>query len=366
MLKRLFGKSQPVSQTIQRPRRSTASRWAAVMPELGRRVRVVDIQRETPDAVSVRIVPCDGGALTFAAGQYLTHCFEVDGEILRRAYSLCVAPGGDSLAFTCKRVEGGRVSGFVCERLQVGDEYEVRGPSGDFQLPADEAGAPLLFVAAGSGITPCMSLLETALQRDPQRQVTLVYASRDQDQIIFRQRLDALVEQYANLQVRHVLSRPQPGWTGEQGRLDMDRLSRLAPLDHRTEVFLCGPEALMDDLQAQLPEYGVASARIHRENFRSVNHATAEHPSTPQAIVFRRSGVELQQQPGQSILEAAMAGGVALDFSCTVGGCAACKVKVVSGRVTLDEPNCLSEQEQGEGYTLACSAYALEAVELDA
>ena len=120
MLKRLFGRdrgakpSSATRQTIARPqRRRDASRWAAVMPELGRRVRVTRIERETPDAVSVVLEPLDGRPLSFRAGQYLTHCLDVDGQQLRRAYSLSVAPGGE-LCFTCKRVDGGRVSAFLC------------------------------------------------------------------------------------------------------------------------------------------------------------------------------------------------------------------------------------------------------------
>ncbi len=360
MLKRLFKSSAPVPQTIAR--RSAAKRWDSVLPALGRQVRVQAIERETPDSVTVTIAPVDGGPLSFAAGQYLTHCFKIDGEVHRRAYSLCVGEGAQEPAFTCKRVEGGRVSRYVCESLQVGDEYEVRGPTGTFCLP--EGSAPLLFVAAGSGITPCLSLMETALARDPQRAVTLLYASREQSRIIFRQRLEALAAAHPGLRVIHVLSQPAPGWEGESGRIDSARVLALAPPGPDTEVFLCGPAALMDELGAGLA--AAACSRIHREDFRSVNHATAAHPQTPQTIHFRRSGRQVEQQPGQSLLEAALAGEVALDFSCTVGGCAACKVKVLRGRIALDEPNCLSAQEQAEGYTLACSAYALEAVELDA
>ncbi len=360
MLKRLFKSSAPAAQTIAR--RSAAKRWASVVPTLGRRVRVERIDRETPDSVTVTIAPVDGGPLAFAAGQYLTHCFEVDGEIQRRAYSLSVPEGAGELAFTCKQVSDGCVSRYVCQQLQVGDEYEVRGPSGEFQLPAGNG--PLVFVAAGSGITPCFSLLSTALARDPQRSITLIYGSRDQVHIIFRERLETLAAAHPNLRVVHVLSQPQSGWDGEVGHIDSERLLRLAAPGPDSEIFLCGPGALMDDLTAGLSAAGCG--RVHREDFRSVNHATAAHPDLPQTIVFRRSGQQVEQQPGQSILEAALANDIALDFSCTVGGCAACKVKVLRGRIALDEPNCLSAQEQAEGYTLACSAFALEAVELDA
>ncbi len=365
MLKRLFSRTEPVSQTIPRPARvNQSSRWAAVMPPLGRRVRVCRIERETAAAVTVSIEPVDGGVLGFAAGQYLTHCFEVDGQVLRRAYSLSVPEGSAVLAYTCKAVAGGQVSQHVCEQLAVGDEYEVRGPSGEFRLAPGHD--PLVFVAAGSGITPVISLLETALQTDPERSICLVYANRCQADIIFAQRLAGLEQRFAQLRVIHVLTRAEADWTGERGRLNGHRVLELARPAQHSQFYVCGPAALMDVINGDLQQAGVDAESIHREDFRSVNHAAVEHPKAVQTINFLKTGRAVAQQPGQSILDAALAQGVELSFSCTVGGCAACKIKVVQGRTALDEPNCLSPDEREQGFVLACSAYALEPIEVEA
>lgn len=334
------------------------------MPPQERRVRVSRIERLTPDSVCVFITPVDGGVWTYRAGQYLTHSLRIDGKTLRRPYSICVAEGARELGFACKRVDGGVVSGYICDQLAVGDEYAVRGPAGDFCLPPEPA--PLLLIAAGCGITPIISLLETALESDPYQAVELVYASRDQSAIMFAERLAQLAERYAKLNVRHILSRPQPGWDGLSGRLDAATLRQLLTPTADTHIYLCGPKAMMDTLGAALREDGVAEDAIHCEAFTPAARAVQGHPDAPQTVHFSRTGQSVVQAPGQSILDAALAQGVGLDFSCTVGGCAACKVRVVKGATLMDEPNCLSAAEREQGYTLACSAYALEAVEIDA
>jgi ring-1,2-phenylacetyl-CoA epoxidase subunit PaaE len=324
--------------------------------------------RETPDAVTVFIEPVAGGAMAWRAGQYLTHCFTVKGQKLRRAYSMSQAQSSSTadLAFTCKAVGAGRVSQYIGHQLAVGDEYEVRGPSGEFCLSATQT--PLVFIAGGSGITPVISLLETALREQPDRSAYLVYASRNQAHLLFGSRLESLTQQYPNLRVISVLTQPASTWSGERGHLDAARLLALVPAVHCSDAhwYLCGPMALMDALEPALKDAGVVAERLHRENFRSVNHAAAAHPDSPQAIRFLRSGVTIQQQPGQTILDAALANGIALDFSCTVGGCAACKIKLNDGPITMDEPNCLSEAERAQGFALACSAYALGAIEVEA
>lgn len=334
------------------------------MPPLDRRVRVTRIERETDDAVSVSITPVDGGHWTYRAGQYLTHCFTINGVDVRRPYSISVAEGAREIAFACKRVEGGLVSNYLCDELAVGDEYAVRGPSGDFCLT--QASGPLLFIAAGCGITPIMSLIETALTQDPERTITLIYANRDQNSIMFAKRLDALAGRYDNFKITHVLSQPQAGWSGARGRLDPARLASLVTLSSDIEAYLCGPQAMMDDVAGALRDLGLAASALHQEVFTPAAKAVHAHPTESQTLFFTRSDRSIEQAPGQSILDAALANGVALDFSCTVGGCAACKVRVSKGSTLMDEPNCLSDSERAAGYVLACSAYAVDAVEIDA
>ena len=358
----MFGADRRI--VLPRPH-SAAKRWAlsagAATATSGRRLRVVDIVRDTADAVTLHLACIDGAPLPFKAGQYLTHCFEVDGQSLKRAYSISAAEG-QPLACTIKAVAQGAASQYALNDLKVGDEYQALGPSGDFTLPADGQ-CPLAFLAAGSGITPVISLIETALRQNPARSIRLVYASRRQGQIIFESRLRALVLAHPSLQIVHVLSQPTKGWKGERGRLDGPHAAALLAAPTDAEVFLCGPAELMDATAGALK---LPAAQIHRERFLAAPRHTRALPTSPQEIQFRRSGKSATQRPGESLLQAGLRAGIALPFSCTVGGCAACKLKVLDGEVQLDEPNCLSPEERAEGYTLSCSSYCLGPVVIDA
>lgn len=347
-------------------RKDPSARWASAAASAvpRHRVRVAGVQRETPDVITLLLEPLTGQSVPFTAGQYLTHCFEVDGTVVKRAYSISAAEG-DQLACTIKAIENGVASGFVFDHLDQGYEYTVIGPSGDFTLPTDTA-APLAFLAAGSGITPVIALIDTALQQNPDRVVNLVYASRRQTEIIFAERLAQLERKYPNLTITHVLSRPDDGWTGLTGRLDDEHAAQLIQATPGAEIYLCGPEDLMVATAAALLADGVAANRVHQERFYASARHTTPLPSMAQPIEFRRSNLTVIAQPGETILEAGLRNGVNLAFSCTVGGCGACKVPVVSGAVSVDEPNCLTDVEKSDGCTLACSAYALEPTVIDA
>lgn len=364
--------------TLFRPRKSNpvvlprpdgpSRRWGQSGTASARRsVRVVEVIRETDDAVTLVLEVTDGRPVEFRAGQYLTHCFAIDGVTVKRAYSISAAEG-DRLACTVKVIDGGVVSGFVHRDVAAGYEYTVLGPSGDFVLPGvDENDAvPLAFLAAGSGITPVIGMIETALRQSPEREISLVYASRRQSEIIFARRLSALAANYPQLRVVHVLSQPASAWPGETGRLTGERAAALLAPSLDAQVFLCGPPELMDATTAALTSGAVDAGRIHRERFYAAPQHTRTLPTEPHDLEFRITGRTVTQQPGETILEAGLRSGVKLDFSCTVGGCAACKLKVISGAVTVDEPNCLSDRERSDGYILSCSAYAQESVVLDA
>jgi ferredoxin-NADP reductase len=349
--------------TVDRPH-GPARRWAHGAHGLVRRVvRVTAVARETDDAVTVTVEADDGKPILFRAGQYLTHVFDVDGEPLRRAYSMSCREGGQA-SFTAKAVAGGRISAHLLSRIKPGDRHSVLGPSGEFLLA--DGDHRLLFVAGGSGITPVVSLIETALAQSPLRPVRLVYASRTQADIIFRERIAALAQTHPRFSVIHVLSNPGEGWGGERGRLDAGRVCALLQPGPGDEVYLCGPAGLMDSAAAGLASAGVPAARIHRERFLAAPRATQARPVEPQEIEFRVSGRRVTQRVGESILDAGLREGVDLSFSCTVGGCASCKVLVTGGRFALNEPNCLSTEERAAGYTLACSSFALEPLVVDA
>lgn len=346
------------------PPKEPSSRWGKSTTVPRHRVRVVGVERETPDALTLILESVSGTPMRFRAGQYLTHCFDIDGATVKRAYSISAAEG-DQLACTVKTVENGLASHFVHSELAVGYEYTVIGPSGDFLLPADPA-PPLAFLAAGSGITPVMAMIDTALRADPDRTISLVYASRRQSEIIFAERLAKLAGDHPGLTITQALSRPDEDWAGLTGRLDGEQAAQLLQARPDAQFYLCGPEALMAETAAALIADGVGAARIHSEQFYAAARHTTPLPTIPQPIEFRRSKLTIVAQPGETILEAGLRHGVKLDYSCTVGGCGACKVQMVSGAVSIDEPNCLTDAEKAGGYTLSCSAYALEPAVVDA
>lgn len=334
-----------------------ARRWALHAPVAPPRwMRVAKLQRETADAVTLTLAPEDGRTLPFKAGQYLTHCFEIDGAEERRAYSLSSAEGGE-LACTIKLLPDGRASRYIAERLKVGDRYRVIGPGGDFILDPVQQG-PLVLLAAGSGITPVISLLETALTQQPTRAVRLVTINRNRAHAIFHERLAALAARHPSLDYAAV-------FTADSGRPDAPALAGLLRPDAPAQVYLCGPQALMDAAENGLRATGFDVTRIHRERFVPAPRHQPR-PTEPQDIFFRRSERTVTQQPGETILEAGTRAGLRLDFSCTVGGCGHCKVRIVDGQVRLDEPNCLTPDERSAGYTLACSACATTPITVDA
>ena len=358
----MFG-SRPKRVVLPRPN-GASRRWQRSGQALARRaVRVLEVQRETPQAVTLVIEAEDERPFTFSAGQYLTHCFEIAGQEVKRAYSLSAAEGSRA-ACTIKALDGGRASDFVLRQLKPGHRYSILGPSGDFKLdPAHEG--PLVFLAGGSGITPVISLIETALAQNPTRRMRLVYANRCEEEIIFAARLEQLRWKHPALEIVHVLSRPAAGWGGERGRLDAARAAQLLALEDAV-YYLCGPSGLMNAAEQGLRERGVAADRIRHERFLAAAHISEKRPTTPQEIVFRRSHKVVTQQPGETMLEAGLREGLPLPFSCTVGGCGSCKVQIAEGTVALNEPNCLSPEERAAGFTLACSAYALQRVVVEA
>lgn len=333
-----------------------ARRWSLYAPAASRMVRVVEIRRETATAVTVVLESEDGRPLPFRAGQYLTHCFDVGGEPMRRAYSISSAEG-QRLACTIKALADGRVSQHVVQKLKAGDRYAVLGPSGDFVLP-DDTQSPLLFLAGGSGITPVASLIETALAQNPARAIRLAYVNREPSQAIFGERLERLAARHPSFQIKLL-------WTGRKTRPDAASLVRALHPASNAIAYLCGPQGLMDAGLFALRAAGFPEARIHRERFLAAPRPQPR-PKAAQQIVFQRSGRNVAQQPGESILDAALRAGLKLDFSCTVGGCGHCKIKVVSGTTLINEPNCLSDAERADGWTLACSACATEPLTVDA
>lgn len=265
---------------------------------------------------------------------------------------------------TVKRVAGGRVSNHLVDHAKVGDVLQARGPSGVFTVaPNPSASRELLLVAGGSGITPIASIAESVLAAEPKSRVFLVFGNRAREDVIFRERLAALQARHGQrFVVEHVL---ETTTDGTPGRLDAItqrvRIEALGVELSRVEVFVCGPTPVMEAAREATRALGIPSERVHEERFTSPEQRTAVvMPRGPQTVLVTLGGTKrrIAQQEGQTLLEAGLAGGIPMPFSCAMGGCAACKVRLVDGDVVQEEPNCLTTAERDAGFVLACCSRA--------
>jgi ring-1,2-phenylacetyl-CoA epoxidase subunit PaaE len=330
-----------------------------------RTLRVARVIRETPDAVSLYLVDPTGRRISFIPGQFLTVIVTLpSGEVVRRAYSISNVPDEDGAIaearITIKRIAGGVVSNQLNDAVIEGATFEVLGPSGHFTTTfAPGRSRHLVLFAGGSGITPLMSIAATVLMREPESRVSLVYGSRSARDIIFHDELDVLAKAHGGRFVlRHVLTNPQTGFSGRTGLLDRDctnaELEGLSPAD---EYFVCGPEPMMQAVREALESRSVRSSSIREERYSSPSRRVRpEAPLVPQRMLVRVGGAErsVVAKAGQTLLEAGLEAAIPMPFSCSMGGCAACRVKLVQGDVVSDEPNCLSADERRDGFVLAC------------
>lgn len=355
------------SPTIDRPKpaRGALVSLPRKSPDMARRLRVVKVVEETKDAISIYLTEADGSEIQFQPGQFLSVDVDVDGERLRRAYSLASAclPGVPR-HITVKRIEAGRCSNQLNDTIREGDELRVLGPSGNFTVePRSVNARQLVMIAGGSGITPIMSILETVLRVERGSRVTLIYGNRGWDDVIFRARLEALRQEFSDrLTVDHVLERPPEWWTGERGLLTADVLgSRLKALnledDGLRRYFLCGPTPMMEAAHEVLSARGIPPSRIAEERFISPEARSEVRGSEKtELVLITKDGHDqgIQVEPGQTVLEAALGAGIDMPFSCAMGGCGACRVRLTSGQLQMEEPNCLSSNERKQGYVLTC------------
>ena len=348
-----------------------ASMWTPTALTVRERVR------ETRDAISLVLAHPDGRPMAFLPGMFFTVVVEVDGQEYRRAYSVSsAAQQPDTATITIKRVAHGKVSNWLCEHIQAKDTLRVLGPSGSFTIdPANGAPAHLLLVGAGSGITPLMSIIRTLLAQQPHTRIQLVYGNRRVGDIIFRQALDQLVQQYGErLHVTHVLEQAPRTWSGETGRLDrstlggvLDRMGIITATLSGMEVFTCGPQPVMEAVAQEMQARGVPVERLHQERFSTSERSTDASPLAPQPVQARLNGQTWSAtvQPGQTLLEAGLEAGAPMPYSCTLGGCGRCRVRLNTGTVEMAEPNCLLPTERAQNYALACIAYPCSAVQFE-
>jgi ring-1,2-phenylacetyl-CoA epoxidase subunit PaaE len=346
-------------------------------------LRVAELERLTDDAVAITFeVPEElREEYRFVAGQHVALRCTIAGDDVRRNYSICTPAGSGRLRVGVKRLPGGVFSSYAMERLRVGDAIEVLTPTGQFHTPLDPAQAKHYgAVAAGSGITPILSILATVLEVEPGSRATLIYANRTSNNIMFLEELEDLKNRHlGRFQLIHVLGDEWREAELLSGRLDRDRftalLDRLVTPDV-DEWFLCGPLDLTETVHDTLVGRGFDPDHIHRELFH-VDTGTARRPPPPAAtdadsgaqvtVVLDGRGTSFTLQPGtEPILDAALRLRNDAPYACKNGVCGTCRAKLVQGRVEMAQNFALERDELERGYVLACQSYpATDQVTLD-
>ena len=326
------------------------------------------VRPQTADGVAVAFdVPDDlTETFRFRPGQYVTLRAEIDGEDVRRSYSICAADHAGHLEVGIKRVEGGAFSSFA-QALKPGDRVEVMPPQGRFTA-AIGGRHDYLLVAAGSGITPCLSIASSVLHGEPDSTVTLVYGNRSAATVMFREEVDGLKDRYpARFRLFHVTSREQQDVGFLNGRVDGERIRALAErglIDPQAfdAAYLCGPEAMIEEVAAALRELGMAEDAVRFELFTTAGakpppvrrEAVAEGATIGIVIDGSRKSVAIDGT--QTVLSAAQSAGLDLPFSCAGGMCCTCRCLVTEGEAAMDVNYSLEDWEVEAGFTLACQA----------
>lgn len=336
-------------------------------------LQVQDARRETADAISLTFAIPDAlrPHFAFRAGQYLTVRTTLDGEEVRRSYSICSGADDGELRIAIKQVEDGVFSVWAQDALTPGTPLEVMTPTGRFGIPPHTAGARVhAGFAAGSGITPVLSIMKTVLAREPDSRFFLFYGSRATADILFRGALEDLKDRYlGRLSVFHVLSQEQQDVDALNGRLDEAKLSLLL---HRIlggltidAAYVCGPFGMIDSVEAALSAMDVPAERIHVERFNSALSGrprpkravkTDAPPHATAAIILDGARTEVPVAEGEAVLDAALRAGLDLPFSCKGGMCSTCRAKLVEGRAEIELNYSLEPWETQAGFILTCQA----------
>ena len=339
------------------------------------KLRVAEVKRETPDAVSVRFELPDAlrEKFAFRAGQHLTFRREIGGEEVRRNYSVCVAPSEGVLKIGVKKIAGGAFSSWVNDELKAGDELDVMAPHGSFCWSFDaNARREYVGFAGGSGITPVLSLMKTALATEPHSRFTLFYGNRNSIGVMFLDEIADLKDRYLDrLSVFHFLEDEEEEIELFNGRLDRakvdDLLSTLVKPAHVDAFFICGPGPMMDAVEEALVARDVEKSRILIERFTTGPLSEAQ-AAAARALEQKAAGLKMSVtlngrrmnvsfDPAQhSILDNVRAAGLPAPFACKGGVCATCRAKVTAGEVSMKVNYGLSEQEIADGYVLTCQA----------
>jgi ring-1,2-phenylacetyl-CoA epoxidase subunit PaaE len=359
-----------MTETTIAPGRAPAARHGVFHP-----LRVAAVSPLTTESVAITFdVPEElRDAYAFTAGQHLTVRLEIEGVEVRRNYSICAAATTGPLRVAVKRLDGGAFSAYATEVLRPGDVVDVMTPTGRFFTPGDPAlGRRYCAVAAGSGITPVISIVATVLETEPESTVTLIYGNRTTGSVMFLDELADLKDRFpTRFRLIHVLSREQQEVELFSGRIDAAKLrllmQNLVGPDSVDDWFLCGPFAMVEEARAVLLDAGVDPRRVHVELFHVEGEAPREASSAPDGtplegsssvtvLLDGRSSTFDLPRGGQRILDAALEVRRDAPYACKGGVCGTCRARLVEGEVSMDRHWALEQDEIDSGFVLACQS----------
>lgn len=340
---------------------------------------IADIRKETPDCVSIAFKVPDElkNSYLFKQGQNLTLRTVMNGEEVRRSYSICSSPMDNELRVAIKEAPYGKFSTWANTSLKKGDVMEVLPPTGTFYTDLDPIHKKrYLAFAAGSGITPVISIIKTALATEPGSSFTLVYCNRNRASIIFKEQLEALKNKYiSRFAIHHILSREKTDADINYGRIDAGKLTQLSnkliDVQKADEIFICGPEQMIFTVTGWLEQRGIDKKKIHFELFTTPgqtagatnrsSYTKQETATGPQSkVTVKLDGIAFDFDlpfEGETILDAALKQGADLPFSCKGGVCSTCKARLIEGQVKMDTNYALEQDEVEAGFILTCQSH---------
>ena len=335
-------------------------------------LEIIGIFEETSQVKTFRLAHADSSSLSFTyePGQFVTFILEIEGKKVRRSYTISSSPTErDFIEVTIKREDKGLVSRYFHDSLKVHDQVEVNVPNGKFYFNGDDHDS-IVLISGGVGVTPMMSAVRYLTARCWSGEIYFLFCARTNNDFIYQQELEYLQARYENLNVLVSMTRAKgTSWMGPQGRFTKEQISGFIPDIQSKRVHVCGPGPMMDAVMEMLAELGVSKEQIKTEAFGGAKPKLKEKPKinaeTSSKIFFKNLNRTVDISPEQTILEVAEEAGVEIENSCRSGTCGMCKVKLLSGKVSMEVEDSLEEEEKNKGIILACQAKADEDVSIE-